>query len=39
MQSNEELDRKCNVYASENPLQKEPKHDDYSEESNADSVG
>lgn len=30
----EERDRKCNIYASHNPLQQEPRHDDYDEESN-----
>lgn len=31
----EERDRKCNLYISVNPLQQEPRHDNYSEESNA----
>ena len=29
----EERDRKCNIYASHNLLQQEPRHDDYDEES------
>jgi len=31
----EEHDRKCNIYASQNLFQQEPRHDDYGEESDA----
>jgi len=35
MAIHEERDRKCNIYASQNLFQQEPRHDDYDEESDA----